>query len=175
MTDIAAGVPRLPITLPRVAIGCAYVSAVVSVFGIVSLVLFFTILPALGTLNDIAVIVQYTLMLPIAVYLHVTLRPHEPRRSTTAFIVGILGMLAVILLQLLLVTDVMSFGVQIGLVIAAFLVVLWWFVLVRRLSGGGDTVAEGIVLTVLAGLYFGYPFWAFSLARRIRAREERDG
>ena len=57
-----------PRQLFRVAGWCVYASGIVSIFGILFLVAFFTtFIGPLGTLNDIAVVIQYGLMLPIAV------------------------------------------------------------------------------------------------------------
>ncbi len=78
-------------------------------------------------------------------------------------------MAAVIVLQILLVTGAMPFARQIGLVIVGFLVVLGWFVMVRFLGRSTGKLPSSLLLTILAGLYFGYPVWAFSLGRRLRA------
>ena len=153
-----------PETLVRVARWCAYVSGVVCIFGIAFLVAFYTFGPGyFGTINDITVIVQYALALPIVITLHRILGP--PLAATLA---GIGGMLAVIVLQILLVADVLSFGEQVGMVIVAFMVILAWFVITGNLGRSNDRVPKGTVLHVLAGLYFGYPVWAFSVGRRLR-------
>ena len=155
--------------LTRTAVYCAYSSGVVSIFGIVFLVAFFTtFIGPLGTLNDIAVVIQYLLMLPIAFALHQVLRSHEPTLSLIALLTGVTGMVAVIVLQVLLVVDVLPFEQQIGMVSAGFLVVLAWFVMVRYLGHSTVKLPKSMLLHVLAGLYFGYPLWAFSLARRLR-------
>ncbi len=155
--------------LTRVAAWCAYVSGVVSIFGILSLIAFFsTFIGPLGTLNDIAVVIQYVLMIPIALALHQILRRSGPTLSMVALLVGTLGMLAVIVLQLLFITGVLPYAQYIVLVSAGFLVVLGWFLLVRRLGQSTDVLPTNILLHILAGLYFGYPFWAFSLGRRLR-------
>lgn len=75
-------------------------------------------------------------------------------------------MLAVIVLQLLLVTGVLSFQQQIGIVLVAFLVVLVWFVINGYLARSTNLLPKSMVLHVLGGLYIGYPIWAFSLGRR---------
>jgi hypothetical protein len=156
--------------LIRVAEWCAYVSGVVSIFGIGFLVSFFTtFIGRLGTLNDIAVAIQYVLMIPIALALHQLLRPSGPVLSRAALLVGIPGMIAVSVLQLLLVFGALPFQRQIGMVSAAFLVVLGWFLMVRHLGRANGVLPRSLPLTILAGLYFGYPFWAFSLGRRLRA------
>jgi hypothetical protein len=148
---------------------CLYASAGVSAVGIVLLVIFFASgVGVLGTANDVAVIIQYVLMLPIAVGLHLTLGPSRPAASRAAVAVGLFGMAVVIVLQTLLVADVITFEQYIGIVSAGFLVVLGWFLLVRRLDRSAGTLPSSLTLHVLAGLYFGYPLWALSVARRMR-------
>ena len=153
----------------RIAAFCAYASGVVSVFGIIFLIAFFGVGASTGRLNDIAVIVQYFLMLPIAIALYQILREFNPRLNLVALLIGIPGMLAVIILQILLVTGVMPFSVQILPVIVAFLVVLIWFIMVGYLGRSTERLPKSMLLHVLAGLYIGYPIWAFSLARRLRS------
>ena len=149
---------------------CAYASGIVSIFGIVFLVAFFTtFIGPLGTLNDISVIIHYTLTLPIALVLRQILRPYGPVLSQVAMLLGIVGMVAVIVLQILLVTGVLSFTQQVGMVIIAFMVILAWFVLNGFLGRSSDKLPKSMLLHVLAGLYFGYPFWAFSLSRWLRS------
>ena len=152
--------------LTRLAVWCAYTSGVGSIFGIVFLIAFFTAGGVFGPLNDIAVIVQYTLMLPIAIKVYKLVRPYGPVLSQIATLIGIAGMLAVIVLQTLLVAGVLPFNQQIVMVSAAFLVVLVWFLLTGYLGRNTDKLPKGIILHILAELYFGYPVWAFSLGRR---------
>ena len=157
--------------LLRVAGWSTYVSGVVSISGIVFLFLFFGGAgDEYGPLNDVAAIIQYALMLPIALALQQLLKPNHTERSRVVMRGGIVGMIAVILLQTLLVVGVLPFGIQIVLVIPAFLLVLTWFVRNRNLDHSTDIVPESMPLTVLAGLYIGYPFWAFKVGRRLLAR-----
>jgi len=154
--------------LTRFARWCAYMSGAVSILGIAFLIAFFTVGDEFGPLNDIAVIVQYTLMLPIAILVHKLVRPYAPGLSHVATAMGIGGMLAVIVLQTLLVIGILPFGQQIRMVIPAFLVALVWFVLTGSLGRHTEQLPKGVLLQILAGLYFGYPVWAFSLGRRLR-------
>jgi hypothetical protein len=154
--------------LTRLAGWCAYASGVAAVIGIAFLILFFTLGGIFGPLNDLAVVVQYTLMLPIALQVHRLVRPAAPRRSGIAAVAGLAGMLAVIVLQAMLVAGLMPFRWQIVLVVPAFLVVLAWFVVTGRLGRSTGLLPEGTLLHVLAGLYVGYPVWAVSFGRRLR-------
>jgi hypothetical protein len=154
-----------------VTVRIVYISGVVSIFGILFLVAFFaTFINPLGIANDIAVIIQYTLMIPIALSLHQTLRPSGPALSRAALLVGIPGMLAVIVLQAVFVGGLLPYERYIFMVSAGFLVVLGWFLMVRHLGQESGFLPKSILLHILAGLYVGYPFWAFSVARRLRSR-----
>jgi hypothetical protein len=145
----------------------ADISAIVSLFAIVFLVAFFTLGGVFGPLNDIATVVQHVLLLPIAVFIYS--RRDGGALNRIALLIGLAGMLAVIVLQALLVLGVLPFSQQIKLVIPAFLVVLVWFLLVERTGRSDDRLPKGLLLHALAGLAFGYPFWAFSLGRRLRS------
>ena len=153
----------------RVAAWCSFGSGVVSIFGIIFLFAFFGAGAPTGRLNDMAVIVQYALMLPIAFAMYQILKPVNPTLSLASLLIGVPGMLAVIVLQILLVTDVLPFANQIVPVVIAFLIVLVWFIINGTLARSTDKLPSNMLLSVLAGLYVGYPFWAFSVWRRMRA------
>ena len=156
--------------LVRVAVWCAYTTGVVSIFGIVSLAAFFTtLIGPFGILNDVAVVIQYVLMIPIALALHQILRRSGSALSLVALLLGIPGMLGVIVLQLLFMTGVLPYAQYIVLVSAGFLVVLGWFLMIRRLGQSTGVLPTSILMHILAGLYVGYPFWAFSLGRQLRS------
>jgi hypothetical protein len=170
MTDFSSEAPRTADVSQRFvtfAGWCAYASGIVSIFGIVFLVAFFTLGGLFGPLNDIAVIVQYVLMLPIAFVLQQLLRPYGQGLSLFGMLIGIVGMLGVIILQFLLVIDALPFSQQIIMVVPAFLVVLAWFVMNAHLGRSSNLVPNSMLLTVLAGLYIGYPLWGYSLGRRL--------
>ena len=76
-------------------------------------------------------------------------------------------MLAVIVLQFLLVVGALAFSQQILLVVPAFLVVLAWFVINAYLGRSTHLVPNSMFLSILAGLYFAYPFWGYSVGRRL--------
>ena len=160
--------------LLHVARWCAYVSGVVSIFGILFLIALYVALivsgegRGFGKLNDVSVIVHYTLLLPIIIALHRVVRPHAPALSMVSMLVGTIAVVVAVVLQILLVAGVLSFAEQIGMVVVAFLVVLGWFIVTGYLAGYTNALPRGMRLYVAAGLYFGYPFWAFSLARRLR-------
>jgi hypothetical protein len=157
--------------LARVAGWCAYASGIAAIIGLVFLAAFFGGLGGyFGPLNDMAVVIHYILLLPIAAAIHQIVRPHAPGLSRVATTVGVVGMLAVIVLQVLLVAGVIPFQQQIGMVIVAFLVVTAWFVIVTVLGRSSGVLPASIPLAVLAGLVFGYPVWAYLLGRRLLGR-----
>lgn len=163
--------PQRLLTLAR---WCAYASGIVGAIGVVFLFALYVALFAtgrgfgLGEINDAAIVVQYVLMLPIAIVVWQILRPHAPNASLVLLVVGVAGILAIIVLQVLLLAHVLPFRRQIGMVSVAFLVVAVWFVINGRLARSASRLPQGMALHVLAASYIGYPFWAFSLARRLR-------
>jgi hypothetical protein len=165
--------PRLTPTgqLLRVAPAFAYASSVASVFGIIFLFAFFILRAPTGRLNDIAVIVQFLLMLPLAVALYQILKHVNSILSLIALLFGLIGMVAVIVLQFLLVVGVLPFADQIVPVLIAFLIVLVWFVINGYLARFTDSLPDSMAFHVLAWLYIGYPFWAISVGRRLRASD----
>ncbi len=177
MTDFSSEAPTtadVSQRLVRLAGWCAYASGIVSIFSIVFFVAFFTLGGLFGPLSDIAVTVHYVLMLPIALTLQQLLRPHGPGLSLVGMLIGIVGMLAVIILQILLVAGVLTFGQQIGMLIPAFLVVLAWFVINAYLGRSIDVLPNNMLFNVLAGLYIAYPFWGYWVGRRLLSYGEKS-
>ena len=149
----------------RLAALCAGISAVVSAFGIVFLLAFFGGLGGqYGTLNDIAVILQYLLMLPIAYMLWRFVLVENKARSMGSMLIGMVGMLTVIWLQSLLVSEQIDFGTYIVIVSTGFLVAVLWFVLNGQMGRKEyEDWPTSVGLDILAGLFFGYPFWAWKM------------
>ena len=157
-------------TLARIAGRCAYVSGVLSIFGIVFLFVFFAVGEPWGTLNDIVIVPQYLLALPIAVALHQLLRSRAPLLSLVAILVGIIGILAVTVLQLLLISRVLTFAQQgLPVSLAIFLGVGGWILIVGYLGRTTGTLRHSLLLAVLGWSGFGYPIWAFGLGRQLLA------
>jgi hypothetical protein len=140
-------------------------SAVAAAVGIVFLILFFSGAGGFfGPLNDIAVVIQYILLLPIMSYVH-RLLPSGQARKVQAM--GFGGALAVIVLQAMLVVNLLPFQRQIVLVIPAFLVVTAWFAIIEQAGREEPRIPNGKTQAILAGLVFGYPFWALKFRRRL--------
>jgi hypothetical protein len=82
----------------------------------------------LGTANDLVIVVQFLTFIPVALALRGWLPPLQSVRLATAAAVG--AMVAVAILQLLLVAGVLEFDIQVMLVVATFLVVYAWVIVV---------------------------------------------
>ncbi len=153
---------------------CAIASGGVSVIGIVFLVTMFigffvdnVGLQRFGTLNDICIIIQYLLALPIPLALHQRMKTYAPNLSRSAMWIGIAGMIAVVVLQFLLVTGVLTFEEQVGPVIVALLVVGVWLLITAYVGRSTGKLPSGLLRSVLALFYLGYPVWAFWLGRHL--------
>jgi hypothetical protein len=155
-----------------ITINAAYASGILATVGLVFLILFFAGVPVFGPLNDIAVIIQYLLLLPIMFRIHSMLATRSQKLRAAALMVGLAGAIAVIVLQSMLVLGLVTFRRQITLVIPAFLICMLWFVLVERLGGSKGYVPAGTFFSIMAGLVVGYPFWAFKLAKNLEAQSK---
>jgi hypothetical protein len=151
---------------------CSIASGIVSFIGIVFLIVMFIGfstnnigLQRYGTLNDICIIIQYLLTLPIMLALHQHLKVHAPVLSRAAMLIGIAGILAVVVLQWLLVTGVLTFEEQVGPVMIALLMVGIWLVITGYLGRSIGNMPRGLLMSVLAAFYLGYPIWAIWLGR----------
>lgn len=88
--------------------------------------------------------------------------------SLLSLIVGLIGMLGVIILQAMLILGLLPFAQQVGIVSIFFFITLAWFLINRSLDSEGGFLPSSLVLTVFAGLVFGYPLWAWNLASTLR-------
>jgi hypothetical protein len=82
----------------------------------------------LGTANDWVIVVQFLTLVPVAL----AVRRWQPanravRLTTTAAVTAMVG---IAVLQLLLIADVLDFEIQVGLIVALFLVIYAWVLVV---------------------------------------------
>lgn len=125
---------------------------------------------AFGRLNDISAVIQYLLAIPLAWALYRILLPYNPVLVRIATAVGWVAMAAVIVLQWLLVVGAMTFEQQAGWVSLALVVgVGSWLVMTGLVAQSTGKFPRALLMSILAAVYFGYPVWAFWLARRLRA------
>jgi hypothetical protein len=124
---------------------------------------------ALGWINDVTGVVTLPLALPGVLALHAHTRPSAGRAGDVLLVLGIGSGGAIVALQLLLVTGVLTFEEQIGPVMIAYLGLGTWFVVGGRIAERAGIVRAGTLNGVLAATYAGYPVWAFRLARALEA------
>ena len=127
----------------------------------------------LGFVNDVTGVVTLPLAAPAMLVLHDRLRPTAGRPGDVLLVVAIGATIAIVVLQLLLVTRVVTFEQQIGPVSLAFLALAAWFIATGRLASRAGILRHGTALGVSAAAYAGYPLWAFRLARALR--DDRAG
>ena len=144
----------------------AYASGIVSAIGIVLLLLSWTVHGPFGKLNDNAVIGQYLLALPITLALQQVMQARTPALSNVTMLTGIIGIVAIVILQFLLVIGALSFAQEIGPLLMGLLIFgVWLGITGYQLGQSIGEVPRGLLMGILAALYFGYPVWAFWLAR----------
>ena len=159
---VAANVPE---GLMKLAGWCAYISGGVSVIGIVFLGLMFAGWERFGPMNDVTIIFQYILVLPIVITVWMILRPQGNPLNTPMLVLGLAAMVAVIVLQVLLVTGVLPFERQVYMVTAAFVVGIVWYVATGQMARTLGVLPRSVPLQVLAGFYVGYPVWVFKFGQ----------
>lgn len=127
---------------------------------------------ALGFVNDLTGVVTLPLALPGVLALHRRVRATAGPGADALLLVGIGAGGAIVGLQVLLVTEAVTFEQQIGPVSIAFLVLGAWFVAYGRVASRAGLFPDGARLGLAAAAYAGYPLWAFRLARAVEASPE---
>ena len=161
---------------PALAATSLQVSGVIGGVGLVFLVGMFAAFAAgqqslgmtLGFVNDVTGVVTLPLAVPAIVVLHDRLRPSAGRTGDLLLVLAIGATIAIVVLQVLLVTRVLTFEQQIGPVSIAFLALAAWFIASGRLAARAGILPHGTRLGVVAAAYVGYPLWAFRLAGALR-------
>lgn len=153
----------------------ACASAVVAALGIVSLGLLYAgiigdidaLLP-FGPLNDLCVVLQYLLLLPLVVVWHRALVPHAPARVRLATLAAVIGIAGTTWFQYLLLSGRMPFEEQVPYVSAMVLLIGGWMVSTGGLARRRGALPFGMGLVWLAALYIGFPVWAWRLGRYLQ-------
>ncbi len=153
----------------------AYSSGVVAAVGVVFIVgmyvLFFagmmTTGERFGSINDAAVLIQYLLALPTPFTLHKLVQGRSPVLSRAAMMIGIVGMIAIIVLQYLFIAGVLTFEQQVGAVSVALLAVAVWLVVTGYLGRFTGKLPGSLLMSIIGASYVGFPIWAFWLGRRL--------
>jgi hypothetical protein len=124
----------------------AYLSAILSILATVFLFLFYGVeVPraiaaggegthVFGTLNDITGLFQLLFLLPLTVALYRLSSARRPGLSVAAMALGIAGLLTAVIAQALLVAQVISFAVNLPVVLAALLLIGAWLILANHLG-----------------------------------------
>ena len=129
----------------------------------------------LGFVNDMLGWVSCLLAMPAVVAIHALVRRVAPTLSLILLALGLAAFAAIVVLQLLLVTKVLTFEEQIGPVSIAYLGLGVWFVLTGRLGSLGGTIPNGARWGLFAAIYVGYPFWAIRTARILEHERTPEG
>lgn len=153
----------------------AYTSGLVSIVQLVLLGLFYAQGGPFGTLNDVAVVVQYVLALPLVLALHKLMRRSAPTASAIALWLGLTGILAIVVLQALLIAGVLPFAQEVGPVSAALFLLFGGSLLTFGYLGRSlNVLPNSMLVSVIGWTYFGYPIWAFWLGRQLQKLESHS-
>ena len=106
--------------LSRYAGWSALASAIATVLGLVTLIMFFALGQPWGTINDITSVVLAASLLPVLLVLHRLHRRHAPTISLGTFIIGVLAMLIAVAFQTLLIIRIIAFAQTAVVVPVAF-------------------------------------------------------
>jgi hypothetical protein len=77
--------------------------------------------------------------------------------------IGIVGMIAIIVLQYLLIAGVLTFEQQVGAVSVALLAVAVWLVVTGYLGRFTGKLPGSLLMSIIGASYVGFPIWAFWL------------
>jgi hypothetical protein len=166
----------------RLAAPLLMVSGVVGGISLVFLIAMFVAFGAgaqsagmtLGFVNDMLGWVSCLLALPAVLAIHVLVRRVAPALSLALLVLGLAAFGAIVVLQLLLVTNVLTFQEQVGPVSIAYLALGVWLVTSGYLGSRAGAIPNGARWGLFAAIYLGFPFWAFRTARLIdRAARNR--
>jgi hypothetical protein len=149
------------------------VSAGLSIIGGVALFLFYaleaprsletgdTTPQVFGPLSDYAGLFQFLFMLPLTMALYQLAPARNDRLSRVAEVLGAAGLLTAVVAQALLVTHVISFEVNLPVVLVGLVLIGVWMVVANRLGRAGGTLPlrlawlgefTGAVFVLLGGL-----------------------
>jgi hypothetical protein len=96
--------------LSRYAGWSAIVSAITTVLGLVTLLIFFAQGEPWGTLNDITSVILALSLLPVLLMLYRLHRRDAPRMSLVTLMLGVIGLLAAAVVQSLLIIKVITYA-----------------------------------------------------------------
>jgi hypothetical protein len=145
----------------------AYISAGLSIIGAVTLLLFYALEAPntiktgdssghiFGPLSDYAGLFQFLSMLPLAVALDRLAPARAQRLSQIAEVTGVTGMLTAALAQFLLVAHIVTFAVNLPIVLVGMVLIGVWLVVANRLGGAGGALPSRLAFVgVFSGAMF---------------------
>lgn len=164
-----------PIIDPRIAAPALRVSGVIGAIGVVFLIAMYAAFAAgarttgmtVGWINDVCGVITMPIALPGMLALRERIRPHAGRGDGALLVLGVGATGAISVLQLLLVSGVLTFEQEIRPVMIAYLGLGAWFVLTGRIAQRHGILPDGTRLGAFAAIYAGYPLWAFRLAQAL--------
>ncbi|MFP3853941.1 MAG: hypothetical protein ACLFWD_06575 [Anaerolineales bacterium] len=162
-------------SLKQFVIASAAISGFATIIQLIFITIFYSGVWIFGPLNDIAFTTQLVFTLPVVIFLSSRVRHNKGVSARFALPLGLLGLLAAISLQLLLIFGVLSFFEMIGPLMGSMVIIVLWFALIERAGRHDLIIPRGRALAILAGLSFGYPIWAFKLIRKVENAETMDG
>jgi hypothetical protein len=165
---------------PRIATICLYLTAAISVIALLALALLYISFAVplgsfpYGITNDLLTAVHYAMLVPITLFVHNRVKHVDEQRARTALWIALVGIVLIVMFQVMLLTGVLKFEIQILMVIPPFFFVLYWYVVVGTLGRRSSTFATSRTLDVLTGLYIGYPVWALRIAKSIQSSDNQQ-
>lgn len=113
-----------------------------------------------GTLNDIATVFQFLCVLPLVAAFH-RLTPSDRRGvSRIGVAIGVVGLVGVVIAQALLVVGVLSFDVNLPVVMAAYGLFGLWVVLANQFARASGALSRRLALL---GMFTGIAFILMSV------------
>lgn len=143
------------------AVGIAFLTAMFAAFALGAT----SAGQVLGRVNDTLVLVSYLLTAPSVVALALITRDQRPRLDWIVAAVGLAAIAAIVVLQAMLITEILTFEQQIGPVSVALLLLGAWFVVAGYRASRSGAVPNGGWMGLLAASYVGYPIWAIWIGR----------
>lgn len=122
---------------------------------------------AFGRTNDILGIFGAALLAPAVIEIAAVSGPDRRELRAVLAVVGLGAIVAIVWLQVLLVTDRIPFEQQIGPVMLAFLALAVWFVGSGWTAARAGAMQHGTRLGFIATTYVGQPWWALRWGLRL--------
>lgn len=142
----------------------AIVSAIATVVGFVTLVIFFSLGQPWGTFNDVASVILAFSLLPVLLALYYLQRQNAPVVALGVLVIGVLALLVAAVFQLLLIFNVIEFRQTAVVVPAAFGLFGAALVVYSALARAHGSLPDALALLgIVAGVSYGLVIVGFIL------------